>query len=52
MRALQDGREKTQNTQNRSINFEDIRGDAAKAAHGCPFNSIDTIYFVTMIKRE
>jgi hypothetical protein len=29
-----------------------MRGDAARAAPGCPFDSIDTISFSTMMKRE
>jgi hypothetical protein len=28
------------------------RGDASRVAHGFPFDSIDTISFVTMMKRE
>jgi hypothetical protein len=29
-----------------------MRGDAAGAAHLCPFASIDIISFITMMKRE
>jgi hypothetical protein len=29
----------TRNTQYRSADYEDIRGDAAEAALGCPFDS-------------
>jgi hypothetical protein len=43
---------KTQNTQNGYANCEDRRGDAAEVAHGFPFDSIDTINFVTMMKRQ
>jgi hypothetical protein len=30
----------------------DRRGDVAGAAPSCPFDSIDTISFITMMKRE
>jgi ferredoxin len=39
-------------TQNKSEECEDGRGDAAGAVPGCPFDSINTISFITMIKRE
>jgi hypothetical protein len=29
-----------------------IGGDTAIVANGCPFDSIDTISFITIIKRE
>jgi hypothetical protein len=35
-----------------SEDFEDRRGAIAGAAPGCPFNSIDTISFSNMMKRE
>jgi hypothetical protein len=35
-----------------SEDFEDRRGDVSGATLNCPFNSIDTISFSTMIKRE
>jgi hypothetical protein len=38
-------------TLNRSAGCED-RGDTTGVAHGCLFDSIDTISFVSMIKRE
>jgi hypothetical protein len=37
---------------NGSADYMDRRCDAAIAALGCPFNSIDTISFSNMIKRE
>jgi hypothetical protein len=40
------------NTPNGSLDYEDGRGDVAGAAPGCPFDSIDTIFFNNMIKRE
>jgi hypothetical protein len=45
------GRE-TRNTHYRYADCKDRRGDAIGAASGCPFDSIDTIYFSNMIKRE
>jgi hypothetical protein len=32
--------------------YKDRRRDAVRVVHGCPFDSIDTISFVTTIKRE
>jgi hypothetical protein len=40
------------NTPNRCADCEDRRRDATRAAPGCPFDSIDTISFSNMIKRE
>jgi hypothetical protein len=34
------------------IGLEEEVRDAAGATQGCPFDSIDTIFFVTMMKRE
>jgi hypothetical protein len=32
--------------------YKDMRGDVGKAAPSCPFDSIDTMSFNTMLKRE
>jgi hypothetical protein len=37
---------------NWSEDCEDRRGDAARAAPGCPFDSIDTISFSNIMKRD
>jgi hypothetical protein len=42
----------TQNKQNWSKDCQDRRGDTTGAAPGCPFDSIDTISFSNMMKRE
>jgi hypothetical protein len=47
----QDDRE-TRNTPYEYEDCNDRRGDATGAALGCPFNSIDTISFSNMMKRE
>jgi hypothetical protein len=47
-----EGGGETQNTQNRLTDCKDRREEAAGATHSCPFTSIDTISFVTMMKRE
>jgi hypothetical protein len=52
MRSLDRGSEETRNTQYGSAYCEDRRGDAAGAAPNCSLNSIDTISFSNMIKRE
>jgi hypothetical protein len=44
------GRE-TENTQHGSADWEDRRGDVVGATLGCPFVSINTISFTTMMKR-
>jgi hypothetical protein len=49
---LQAGGGETQNTQNRSADYEGRRRDAFGAAPGCPFDFIDTISFHNMMKRE
>jgi hypothetical protein len=41
-----------ENTQYRYADSKDTRGDAAGAALGCLFTSIDTISFSTKMKRE
>jgi hypothetical protein len=46
------GTEETRNTQYRYAHCEDRRGAAAGVAPGCPLDSIDTISFITMMKRE
>jgi hypothetical protein len=46
------GNKETQNTQYRSADCMDNKGDTANAAPGCPFDSINTISFSTMMKRE
>jgi hypothetical protein len=37
---------------NESADCKDRRGDAVGATPGCPFDSIDTISFSTMMKRS
>jgi hypothetical protein len=39
-------------TQYGFYDYEDRRGDATRAAPGCPFASINTISFITMMKME
>jgi hypothetical protein len=40
------------NTRNRSKDCKDRRGDATGAAPGCPFDSINSISFNNIMKRE
>jgi hypothetical protein len=50
---LQRGGKKNEiHTQKYSADYKDRRRDTVGVIHGCPFDSIDTISFVTMIKRE
>jgi ferredoxin len=49
---LQGGSRETRNTPYKSEDCEDGRGDVARAAPGCPFDSIDAISFNNMMKRE
>jgi hypothetical protein len=32
--------------------YKDRRGDVARAIPGCPFDSINAISFITMMKKE
>jgi hypothetical protein len=43
---------KHKNTQYRSVDCEDRRGDPAGATPGCPFDTNDTISSRNMMKRE
>jgi hypothetical protein len=39
-----------QNTRKKSTNRKDRRGDTAVSAHRCPFDSIDIIFFIKIMK--
>jgi hypothetical protein len=49
---LQRGGREAQNTWNRYEVYGDRRGDAARAAPGCPFTSIDIISHINVMNRE
>jgi hypothetical protein len=49
---LRGGGEEIRNTQYKFVDYKDRRGDASRATPGCPFYSIDTISFSTMMKRK